>query len=43
MEEVMTDLQFKKILEMVKMILEGCSNIEEAREKIQKLINESEK
>lgn len=43
MEEIMTDLQFKKILEMVKMILEGCVDLGEAREKIQKLINESEK
>lgn len=36
--EVMTDLQFITILEMVGMILDGCENIDEAKEKIEKLI-----
>lgn len=39
MEEIMTDKQFKTILEMVDMILDGCSNLEEAKEKVKKLIN----
>lgn len=38
MEEIMTDKQFKTILEMVNMILDGCKDLEEAKRKIQKLI-----
>ena len=38
MAEVMTDKQFKTILEMVNMILEGCKDLAEAKEKVQKLI-----
>ena len=38
MVEVMTDKQFKTILEMVDMILDGCKDIEEAKKKVQKLI-----
>ncbi len=38
MVEVMTDKQFKTILEMVDMILDGCKDLEEAKKKIQKLI-----
>ena len=38
MVEVMTDKQFKTILEMVDMILDGCKDIEEAKQKVQKLI-----
>lgn len=40
MEENMTDKQFQKILEMVKMILEGCKDIEEAKEKIEALLED---
>jgi hypothetical protein len=36
--EAMTDLQFITILEMVDMILDGCENISEAKEKVEKLI-----
>ena len=36
--EEMTDKQFKTILEMVDMILDGCEDLEEAKRKIQKLI-----
>lgn len=36
--EVMTDLQFITILEMVDMILDGCEDISEAKEKVEKLI-----
>ena len=43
MVEVMTDKQFKTILEMVDMILDGCKDLEEAKEKVQKLIREQKK
>ncbi|MCC8100895.1 MAG: hypothetical protein LIP11_01060 [Clostridiales bacterium] len=42
MEDYMTDKQFTTILEMVKMILEGCKDLEEANEKVDKLL-ESQK
>lgn len=38
--EAMTDLQFITILEMVDMILDGCENISEAKEKVEKLIRQ---
>lgn len=38
--EVMTDLQFITILEMVDMILDGCETIEEAKEKVERLIEQ---
>ena len=40
MEENMTDKQFKTILEMVGMILDGCEDLEEAKAKVQKLVEE---
>ncbi len=44
MIEAMTDKQFKTILEMVDMILDGCKDLEEAKQKVQKLIeNQSSK
>ncbi len=44
MTDVMTDKQFKTILEMVDMILDGCKDLEEAKQKVQKLIeNQSSK
>ena len=42
MAEIMTDKQFKTILEMVNMILDGCKDLEEAKEKIQKLVKEQD-
>lgn len=42
MEEPMTDLQFKKLFEMVLMILDGCNDLDEAKAKIQKLLKEHE-
>ena len=39
MAEVMTDKQFKTILEMVNMILDGCKDLDEAKQKVQKLID----
>lgn len=38
MVDVMTDKQFTTILEMVKMILDGCKDLDEAQEKVQRLI-----
>ena len=35
----MTDRQFKTILEMVNMILDGCKDIPEAKQKVGKLID----
>lgn len=44
MTDVMTDKQLQTILEMVDMILDGCKDLEEARQKVQKLIeNQSTK
>lgn len=40
MVELMTDKQFKTILEMVNMILDGCKDLAEAKKKIQKLIED---
>ncbi len=39
----MTDYQFKTILKMVLEILDNSDNIEEAREKIKKLLADEEK
>ena len=36
--EEMTDKQFDKILKMVAMILDGCKDLEEAREKVNELL-----
>ena len=38
MTNAMTDKQFKTILEMVDMILDGCKDLNEAKQKVQKLI-----
>lgn len=38
MVDVMTDKRFMTILEMVNMILDGCKDLEEAQEKVQRLI-----
>ena len=41
--ENMTDKQFDKILRMVEMILDGCKDVDEAKEKIAELIAEQKK
>lgn len=38
MTQAMTDKQFRTILEMVDMILDGCKDLDEAKRKVQKLI-----
>lgn len=37
MDENMTDKQFDGILHMIKMILDSCNDLEEAKEKIEEL------
>lgn len=43
MDEPMTDYQFKTILKMVLDILKSSKDIEEATEKVEKLLNDEEK
>lgn len=43
MEDNMTDKQFKTILEMFGMILDGCKDLEEAKKKVEKLLEEQKK
>lgn len=38
--EDMTDKQFDKIMKMVSMILDGCKDLEEAKEKVRELTEE---
>ncbi len=35
--EIMTDKQYNGILQMISMILDGCENLEEAKQKIAEL------
>lgn len=39
--DVMTNEQFETILEMIRMILDGCSDIETAKNKVDELIKKS--
>ena len=39
----MTDKQFDKILKMVSMILDGCNDLDEAKEKVSQLIETEKK
>ena len=39
---VMTDHQYNSMMKMVKMILAGCKDIEEAKRKIDELIEEKD-
>lgn len=43
MDENMTDRQFDKILKMVSMILDGCKDLDEAKEKVKELLEEQKK
>lgn len=43
MVEAMTDKQFDKIMKMVSMILDGCKDLEDAKEKIKELSEEQKK
>ena len=41
MVDAMTDKQFKTILEMVDMILDGCKDLSEAKEKVAELLDQN--
>ena len=43
MSEEMTDKQFEKILKMVSMILDGCKDLDEAKEKVAELLEDQKK
>ncbi len=43
MTDVMTNEQFETILEMIRMILDGCDDIETAKKKIDDLIQKANK
>ena len=43
MEGIMTDKQFDKILKMVSMILDGCKDLDEAKEKVAELLEDQKK
>lgn len=38
MVEVMTDKQFDKIIKMIRMVLDGCKDLEEAKKKVDELM-----
>ena len=39
----MTDRQFDKILKMVSMILDGCKDLDDAKEKVNELLEDQRK
>ena len=39
--EIMTNEQFETILEMIRMILDGCNDLDVAKQKIDELIRKS--
>ena len=41
MTEIMTDNQLDKILRMVAMILDGCKDLAEAKEKVAELLDQN--
>ena len=43
MTDVMTDKQFDKIMKLVRMVLDGCKDLEEAKEKVDQLIEDQAK
>lgn len=43
MTDAMTNEQFETILEMMRMILDGCEDIETARKKVDELIKKASK
>ena len=40
MTEIMTDKQFDKIMKLVRMVLDGCEDLEDAKQKVDRLIDE---
>lgn len=43
MTEIMTNEQFETILEMVRMILDGCEDIDAAKQKVDELLKTARK
>lgn len=39
MEEILTDKQFDKIVQMISMILDGCKDMDEAKKKVNELLD----
>lgn len=40
MTDVMTDKQFDKIIQMIRMVLDGCKDLDEAKKKIDDLMED---
>lgn len=40
MVDSMTDKQFDKIIKMIRMVLDGCKDLDEAKEKVDKLMED---
>lgn len=40
MADIMTDKQFDKIIQMIRMVLDGCKDLDEAKEKLKALSGE---
>lgn len=40
MVDVMTDKQFDKIIKMIRMVLDGCKDLDEAKKKVDELMEE---
>lgn len=40
MTEIMTDKQFDKIIKMIRMVLDGCKDLDEAKKKVDELMEE---
>ena len=39
-ESIMTDKQFDRIIQMIRMVLDGCKDLEEANQKIDQLLGD---
>ncbi len=41
MVDIMTDKQFDKIMQMIRMVLDGCKDLDEAKKKVDQLMENS--
>ena len=39
----MTDNQFDKIIKMIRMVLDGCKDLEEAKQKVKELLEDNKR
>ena len=39
-ESIMTDKQFDRIIQMIRIVLDGCKDLEEAKQKIDQLLGD---